>query len=151
MGGINDKTGLKSIAKEEVWAVEDQAEQICNELLDIYEPFFRKHNYQLILNVFRIDFNLSTKKGIIKNLTRDDIFEIGYYSGIDVSVTDSDGNLAERHEGLITRNITLWGYYKSFFRKRYVINQTPREELQALLGSIIEENASLLNIDLGNQ
>lgn len=141
------KADLNSITKEEIWAYEAQAEQLCVELAGVHKPLFQRDGYSLVLGVFRIDYGLCTKKGIIKKLTKDDVFELGYYSGIDISVNDANGDLAEDNDRQLTRNITLWGCYKSFFKRRHIMNSASKEELRALIESTLEEYADSLSLE----
>ncbi|MDP2211073.1 MAG: hypothetical protein Q8J63_04980 [Candidatus Aquicultor sp.] len=148
MSDKQDNTDSSYITKEEIWAFEEHAEKLCEELSGKYRPLFVEHDYDLMLEVFRIDFNLSTKKGIIRHMSKDDVLQLGYYSAIDVSILDSNGVLVDVDRRELKRNITLWGCYKRFFKVRHIMNTSTKEELQALMESTINGYAATLELEL---
>ena len=148
MSELQDETDSSYITKEEIWAFEEQAEKLCEELSGKYRPLFVEHDYDLMLEVFRIDFNLSTKKGIIKEMSRDAVLELGYYSAIDISILDSSGAIVDVDRRELKRNITLWGCYKRFFKVRHIMNTATKQELHALIESTINGYAATLEFAL---
>jgi len=148
LSDLQDKADSSYITKEEIWAFEEQAEQLCEELSGIYKPLFVEDDYDLLIEVFRIDFNLSTKKGIIKKMSKDDVLELGYYSAIDISILDSSGAVVDVDRRELKRNITLWGCYKRFFKVRHIMNTATKEELRALIEKTINGYAKTLELGL---
>lgn len=113
-----------------------------------YKPLFVEQDYDLVLEVFRIDFNLSTKRGIIREMSKEDVLVLGYYSAIDISILDSNGALVDIDRRELKRNITLWGCYKRFFKVKHIMNTATKEELQALIENTINGYAKTLALEL---
>lgn len=148
MSDAKDQADSSYITKEEIWAFEEQAEKLCEELSAKYKPLFVERDYDLVLEVFRLDFNLSTKRGIIRAMSKDDVLVLGYYSAIDISILDADGAIVDVERRELKRNITLWGCYKRFFKVKHIMNTATREELWALIESTIKGYAKTLELEL---
>lgn len=141
---------IEDIDKNEIWKLEDKADEICAKISDKYSSHFSKEGYILYVKLERFDY-ISASKGKAKPLHKEQCFELEYTSTISIAILNLEGQLVDYDEGHLVDNVDIWCVQKHLhFSKRGFINRLTEQELENQIVNCIKEDAILLGIELNN-
>jgi hypothetical protein len=110
--------------KQKIILLEEECEAICRNLESKYQPEFKRHNQQLVIELIR------KKKG--KPTTAMDILEIDYESFIEVGIEQAEEYYPNAY-------IPIWKCKGEWFQKIGYLTRRTTGQLEEMVSSIVNE------------